>query len=147
VRGSAAGLVCARLGASAPATPDLGRACALAAATLPRGAALLVVADTHAAIGEADLRALGSRCDATFVAAADPWRGGLPLRGFARVRDAETGEQRRLFFDANASARYAAAVAEAESALRRRFERAGWRFGLLADDAEAALLGAFGLAA
>lgn len=144
-RGAAAGLACATLGPTAAPAADFDAALALAAATLPRGAALLAVGDMHARVSAETLAALGGRCDCTFLLAADPWRNELPLRGFVRLRDVESDAVRRLYFDRGAARRYGDAVARQEDELRGRFARAAWRFGLLVSDPQAALLEAFGL--
>jgi uncharacterized protein (DUF58 family) len=145
VRGPAAGLACAQAGCGAAPADDFAAALKLAARTLPRGAALFACSDSHVEIPHEILLACNARLDCTFALAADPWRDALPLRGFARVRDAETNRIERMYFDDAAAARYVAAVAEREAALREQFASAGWRFGILADEPERALLEAFDL--
>jgi uncharacterized protein (DUF58 family) len=128
---------------------DLVRGLTFAAHVVPRGASLLVLSDgfdlpAHGA-HELLLR-IGARCDATVLLARDPWHDGLPLRGFRRVRDAESGRSRVLYFDRRARAAYVRAVAEREGELSARFAAAGWRVGWLdAEDGRASLERAFGL--
>lgn len=126
----------------------LTRALEVAAAVLPRGSALLVVSDFWD-LPDADeqLIVLGLRFDCTALIARDPWYDGLPLRGFVRVRDAETGAAARIFLGKRERQRYAQAVREREAQLAERFAAANWRTGMLEEsDGGAALLRAFGVA-
>jgi uncharacterized protein (DUF58 family) len=114
---------------------------------LPRNASLLVITD---GFGLADDDALLAETafffDATVLFARDPWRTDLPLRGWRRVRDSETGAARILRFGRAARERFARAVAEREHALEGRFTRAGWRVGAFDErDGVAGLEAAFGL--
>lgn len=126
----------------------LEQALDVAAAVLPRGAALLVVSDFWDLIPDDDrLMLLGLRCDCTALIARDPWFDGLPLRGFVRVRDSETGRTARLFLGSRERKRYVKAVQEREAALLERFANANWRVGMLDErDGGSALLRAFGAA-
>lgn len=126
----------------------LSRAFDVAAAVLPRGTALLVVSDFWD-LPEDDekLILLGLRCDCTALVARDPWYEGLPLGGFVRVRDAETGASTRLFLGRRERRRYAQAVRDREGALLERFANANWRAGILDErDGHSAVLRAFGVA-
>jgi uncharacterized protein (DUF58 family) len=129
------------------ATPfHFAAALAVAQRALPRGASLLVVADGFDLPGDERLARAGLRFDATVLLARDPWRDDLPLRGFARLRDAETGRVERVFVGARTRARYRAAAHEREAELHARFHAAGWRVGTLDEsDGRASLLRAFGL--
>jgi uncharacterized protein (DUF58 family) len=132
--------------ASAPFA--FGRALAVAQRALPRGASLLVVADGFDLPDDDDLVRAALRFDATVLLARDPWRDDLPLRGFARLRDAETGRAARVFVGARTRARYRTAAHAREAALHARFRDAGWRAGTLEEaDGRASLLRAFGLPA
>ncbi len=149
MRGRASARACAEV---APAARfDLRRELDIATRLLPRGAALLVISDCFdlddmEEIDRAEiLRACGLRTDATVLFVRDPWPEGLPLRGFVRMRDAESGRLERVFIGRGDRARYRAAVRAREDAYRERFERAGWRFNFLEDDGRAALWHAFGI--
>jgi hypothetical protein len=126
----------------------LTRALDVAAAVLPRGSALLVASDFWDLPRDDDqLIRLGLRFDCTALLARDPWYGGLPLRGFVHLRDAETGRTARVFLGKAQLRRYERAVRERESALLERFARANWRAGVFDErDGRAALLRAFALA-
>ncbi len=129
---------------------DLTRAMDVARAALPFGAALLVVSDFFDLAPESGqlLREMGRRFDCTALCAADPWGGALPLRGFVRLQDAETGETRTLFVGRNERRRYREAVSRRGAALLQTLRSAGWRaepFG--EDDAVQSLRRAFGLPA
>jgi uncharacterized protein (DUF58 family) len=146
LRGAPAATACTLARGHAPF--DLMRACAAARAGLPRGSALLVVTDAFGLPDDADRRLsdLGQRCDATVLLARDPWHRDLPLRGFTRVEDVETGERRTVLIDASARRRYVEAVRLREERLRARFEAAGWRVGTLCESGgRASLLDAFGV--
>ena len=132
--------------ASAPFA--FGPALTIALRALPRGASLLAVADGFDVPANDALVRAALRFDATVLLARDPWRDDLPLRGFARLRDAETGRVGRVFVGARARARYRAAAHAREAALHARFRDAGWRVGALDEaDGRASLLRAFGLPA
>ena len=123
-------------------------ALAIALRALPRGASLLAVTDGFDLPGDELLARVALRFDATILLARDPWRDDLPLRGFVRLRDAETGRVRLVFAGAGTRARYRAAALAREAALRARFQDAGWRVGSLDEhDGRTSLLTAFGLAA
>ena len=108
----------------------------LALAALPRGARLLLASDFYEFDAvEAYLRACVRRFEVTVLFVRDPWHAGLPLGGFVRLRDAESGRVVRAFVDRRARARFERAVAEREEALLERLRRTGARVGLL--DAEA----------
>ena len=128
---------------------DLQRTLSFAAHVVPRGASLLAVTDGFdlPATNVADLLLrVAARCDATVLLARDPWHAEFPLRGFRRVRDAESGRERVLFFGRKQRLRYARAVAEREEWLSAAFSAAGWRVGRLDEaDGRASLERAFGL--
>lgn len=127
---------------------DLRAAFSIAHAMLRPGAALLVVSDFFdlSADGDAALAALGRRFDCTALLARDPWFEELPLRGFARMRDAESGEIRSVYAGKRARDRYARAVRERETALFERLRAANWRAAPMPEgEGEAALLRAFAL--
>jgi uncharacterized protein (DUF58 family) len=128
-------------------TGSLPQALEVALRVLPRGTALLVISDFFDLPQDDDLLfALALRFDCTALAARDPWYGGLPLRGFVRVRDAESSEQALLYVGPRERRSYAAAVREREESLIARFERCGWRTGVFDErDGAHALLRAFGL--
>ena len=69
------------------------------------------------------------------------------MRGFVRMRDAETARTRRVFVGrARRGRAIARASAERDAAIRARFERARWRVGALDEaDGAASLERAFGL--
>jgi len=123
-------------------------AVAIALRAVPRGASLLVVADGYDLADDELLARAGLRFDATVLLARDPWRDDLPLRGFVRLRDAESGRVRQIFAGSRTRERYSAASRARESALQARFRAAGWRVGTLDErDGRASLLRAFGLPA
>jgi uncharacterized protein (DUF58 family) len=127
---------------------DLGRALDVAAAVLPRGAALLVASDFWDLPEDDDaIIMLGLRFDCTALLARDPWYDGLPLRGFVRVQDAESGAHARIFLGKRERERYVRAVHEREDRLLERLANANWRTGVFDEtDGSAALLRAFGVA-
>lgn len=127
---------------------DLLRAFDVAAAVLPRGAALLVAGDFWDLPPDDDaLVKLGLRFDCTALLASDPWSEHFPLGGFVRIRDAETGKSTRIFLGKRERERYAQAVRDREAALLERFARCNWRAGIFDEsDGGAALHRAFGLA-
>jgi uncharacterized protein (DUF58 family) len=129
---------------------DLRRSLELGLLALPAGSSFLLVTDGLALVdgdrGAELLAALGRRFDATVLLASDPWIGGLPLRGFVRVRDVGNGRTRRLFVGPRARERYRRASVVRDATLRERFRRARWRVGTLDEaDGAAALERAFGV--
>jgi uncharacterized protein (DUF58 family) len=130
---------------------DLLRTLTFAAHVLPRGASLLAVTDGFDLPPNAAkdlLLRVATRCDATILLARDPWHDGIPLRGFRRVRDAESGRSRLLYFGARERECYARAVAARDKQLTAQFVNAGWRVGELDEtDGRASLERAFGLPA
>jgi uncharacterized protein (DUF58 family) len=125
---------------------DMSSALGLARAALPRDAALLVVGDFYEPPDEALLRELAVHLDATALVARDPWYDGLPIRGFARFRDAESGASRFLFVGRSARQRYHDAVRRREERILDRLAQCGWRTGvLIEDDCLGSLYRAFGL--
>lgn len=142
------GAIAARLAVDAPEEDafDFRKALLIARSSLPPGSALLAAGDFFDVGDEDDalLAALGRRFDCTALIARDPWYDALPLRGFVRLRDAETGAVRRLFVGARERARYTEAVRSRESALQQRLARANWRTGILREGrGEESLLSAF----
>jgi uncharacterized protein (DUF58 family) len=128
---------------------DLLRTLTFAAHALPRGTSLLALTDGYdlPAAGASDLLLqVAARCDATILLARDPWHDGLPLRGLRRIRDAESGRSRLLYFGKRERARFVQAVAERTKQLTAQFVNAGWRVGELDEaDGRASLERAFGL--
>lgn len=123
----------------------------LALATLPRGTRMLVVSDFYDlddAI-RASLRACASRFVLATLVARDPWFENLPLGGFVRLRDAESGTAARVFIDRAARERYRAAVALRERTTCETLRRIGAHVALLdeRDGAEHALARAMGIGA
>jgi uncharacterized protein (DUF58 family) len=107
----------------------------LALAVLPRGTRLLAASDFYELDRlENSLRACARRFDVTALLVRDPWHGGLPVGGFVRLRDAESGRAVRVFVDRPARERFVRAVAEREDAVLERLRRIGLRAGSL--DAE-----------
>jgi uncharacterized protein (DUF58 family) len=127
---------------------DLAQAFDVAAAVLPRGAALLVVSDFwDLRTGDDRLVLLGLRFDCTALIARDPWFDDLPLRGFVHLRDAETGQAVQLFLGKRERERYVQAARKREALLLERFAQANWRASTFDEqDGRAALLRAFGAA-
>jgi uncharacterized protein (DUF58 family) len=146
---------CARIGAEALVLRGIpgrsgARACAagrdapgqpfeatlrLALATLPRGTRLLIASDFYELDAvEGFVRACARRFDVTALLVRDPWHAGLPLGGFVRLRDAESGRAVRVFVDRAARARFVRAVAVREAELLERLRRAGVRPGPLDAD-------------
>lgn len=125
---------------------DLRGALQLVRAALPRDAALLVISDFFGELDEELLREIAVHVDATALLAHDPWSDGLPLRGFVRVRDAESGAIRTMFLSAHARRRFRNAVRRREEDLLQRLSACGWRAGLLDErDGASSLYDAFGL--
>ena len=119
----------------------------LAASAIARDAMLLIVSDFYDLDEHAPLlRAVAARCDCTALVVRDPWYDGLPLGGFVRLRDAETGTVARLYVGRAQRAAYAAAVARREAEVTKVLWSMGMRCAVLAQDAEGALLEAFGAA-
>jgi hypothetical protein len=71
----------------------------------------------------------------------------MPLGGFVRLRDAETGALARAYVSRGARTRYVRAVAEREAAVTEALRRTGARVGAVDEDAgpERALSRAFAL--
>ena len=129
-----------------PAPFDLAAALRLASRAIPRDAALLVISDFYDEPDESLLREVSIRLDATALVARDPWRDGLPLRGFVRVRDAEGAGARTIFVGRAARRRFVDAVRRREERLLFKLGSSGWRTGLLSEgDGAASLLSAFGI--
>jgi uncharacterized protein (DUF58 family) len=127
---------------------DLDASLATARAALPRGTALLAIGDWFDLDARHDgaLIDLAGRFDCTALVARDPWYDGMPLRGLVRLRGAEGGSA-RVYVGKRERAAYAAAVRERERMVLDRFERAGWRTGLLHEhDGAQSLARAFGVA-
>jgi uncharacterized protein (DUF58 family) len=128
----------------------LRRSLELAVRVLPQGSSFLLITDgldltAEATFAELLLR-IGRRFDATVLLARDPWIDGLPLRGFVRLRDAETARTKRVFIGPRSRERYRRASAEREAAIQERFRAARWRLGTLDEaDGTASLERAFGL--
>lgn len=118
----------------------------IALRALPRGSSLLAVIDGFDLPPAQELAYAALRFDATVLLARDPWRDDLPLRGYVRLRDAETGRVHRAYVGARVRARYYAAARAREDALRTTFRDAGWRVGMLDEaDGRASLHRVFGL--
>lgn len=113
---------------------DLNAALRLARAALPRDSALLVVSDCYAPLDVELIHEIGTYVDATVLVAHDPWAEGIPIRGFVRMRDAETGQVRSLFLGRASDRRLRDAVARREKDLLSRFAACGWRTGLLHEE-------------
>jgi uncharacterized protein (DUF58 family) len=132
---------------SLPDVFDLEQTFLTARAALTRGTALLAIGDWYELGESLDrlLGELGARFDCTALIARDPWYDGLPLRGIVRLRGAEGGGA-RVYLGARERRAYTIAVHEREARVRSRFERAGWRTGLLHEaDGAASIEAAFGL--
>ena len=126
---------------------SLESACRVAAVALPRGAALVVISDFLDFPEDDDLPVLlGGRCDCTALIARDPWRDDLPLSGFVRVKDVESGASASLFIGRAERTRYVNAAREREVRLAERLGTANWRVEFFDEnDGGAALLRAFGV--
>jgi uncharacterized protein (DUF58 family) len=136
------------LAALAPTATDMRRDCRTAATVPPRGAALLIVSDfLWLTAADAELLAmLGARCDATALVARDPWRDDFPLRGYVRLRDAQSGRVGRVFVDTRNAARLVAASRARDAAIDAALLQARFRVGTLAEaDGKRALHAAFDL--
>lgn len=130
---------------------DVERTLTIARRALRKSAALLVISDFYWVREHhtfADLAiALGQRLDVTALIARDPWYDELPLRGYVRVRDAESGRSERLFVGKQERSRFRDAVAHRERELTAQLQEFGWRTGVLAEaDGRSSLYAAFGLA-
>lgn len=137
VRGRAGAFVCAAR--REPRGTALEESLRLALATLPRGARLLAVSDFFNLENErALLLACAARFDLTALFARDPWHEGFPLRGFVRLRDAESDRTSRTYVGKRARGRYLAAVAERERSVLEQLRAMGARAGTL-DEASGAL--------
>lgn len=124
----------ARIAAAAREAPEarLDRTLAVAHAALGRGTHLVVVSDfLDLARDETLLRACAARFDLTTLVARDPWIDGLPLHGFVRLRDAETGVATRLFVTRSGRERYRIASAAREAAMLATLHGLGARVGVL----------------
>ena len=118
-----------------PAGTTLEGALRLALATLARGARLLVVSDFYGIeVLTPLLRACVVRFDLTTLFARDPWHAGLPLGGFVRLQDAETGIVARVHIGRRARARFERAVAGRERDIVDSLRRTGARVGLLDEE-------------
>ncbi|GAC1522594.1 MAG: hypothetical protein NVS2B8_03970 [Vulcanimicrobiaceae bacterium] len=148
VRGRAAALACANVADTLGASYET--AVRLALATLPRGTRLLLASDFHDLAALAPLvRACTARFDVVALVARDPWHAGLPLRGFVRLRDAESGRVVSAYLDRGARERYVRAVAQRELRTCAALRRAGAHVATLdeSDGAEVAIARALGFAA
>jgi uncharacterized protein (DUF58 family) len=129
---------------------DLRRSLELAVRALPQGSSFLLITDGLDLSGRAEfdevLLRIGRRFDATVLLARDPWLDGLPLRGFVRIRDAESARTKRVFIGPRSRERYRRASAERDAAIESRFRSARWRIGTLDEgDGTASLERTFGL--
>jgi uncharacterized protein (DUF58 family) len=133
VRGRASAAICAR--EREVRGTRLEETLRLALATQTRGTRLLAIGDFLEPETLVPLvRAAAARFDLTVLVARDPWHAGLPLAGFVRLRDAESGRVVSTYVDAKGRARFLDAVAQRERAIVDLLHRAGARVGLL--DAE-----------
>jgi uncharacterized protein (DUF58 family) len=142
-RGRIAALVCAR------EREPRGLAYDATLATLPRGTRLLLASDFFEAAALAPLlRACANRFDCTALVLRDPWYGGLPLEGFVRLRDAESGAVARAFVGRRARKRYRAATIAREASVCAEIRRSGCRLGVLDESLapERVFAGTFGFA-
>jgi uncharacterized protein (DUF58 family) len=121
---------------------------AVALAALPRASHLLLVSDFFELDAlEPQLRACALRFELTALLVRDPWGDGLPLGGFVRLRDAESGAVRRCFVGRRERERYRAGAAARETHIVERLLQFGARAGALSQDgAQRALFEAFGIA-
>jgi hypothetical protein len=86
------------------------------------------------------VRLCAARFDTIALLAADPWNGILPLGGFVRLRDAESGRVARVFVGRSERARYAEAVARRERTVLDMLQACGIRAGRLGDGSAAEAL-------
>lgn len=130
VRGRAAARACTDY--TDPVAGTFAPALRLALATLARGTRLLVVSD-FLDIGDmlATLRACASRFVLATLVVRDPWFADLPLGGFVRLRDAESGAMARAYVDRAARERYRVAVAAREAQTCATLHRIGARVATL----------------
>ncbi len=134
LRAGALALQCA--GAREPRGTPFEETLALAGAIVPRGAALLLVSDFFELDTYLDrIAACAARADTFALVARDPWAGGLPLGGFVRLRDAESGATARVFVGPSERERFARGVREREARVRERLEAAGVTVGPLVEEA------------
>jgi hypothetical protein len=128
-------------------TFDLDLELRTAVHVLPRGSALLVISDFFDLASEdAALARVGARLDATALIARDPWMTDMPLAGFVRLRDAESGRVRRVFVGKRQRERYRIASVERDAAIRERLRAHGWRIGTLDEgDGRGSLYHTFGV--
>jgi uncharacterized protein (DUF58 family) len=119
----------------------------VAAAALRPGSALLAVSDFFDLPDDDELLILlGRRFDCTALIASDPWRDDLPLSGFVRVEDSESGIRAQVFIGTQERERYKRAAREREERVTQRLGAANWRTGSFDEgDGAAALLRAFAL--
>jgi len=83
----------------------------------------------------------------TALLVSDPWKSGLPLGGFVRLRDAESGETGRYFIGTRERDRYLDAVETRERRVLGRLMRLGIRTAALDEGGpEIAFFEAFGIA-
>jgi uncharacterized protein (DUF58 family) len=125
-----------------------GEALEIALAALPRSANLLLISDFFEIDAfDSLLRACSARFDVTALLVSDPWKSGLPLGGFVRLRDAESGETGRYFIGTRERDRYLDAVETRERRVLGRLMRLGIRTAALDEGGpEIAFFEAFGIA-
>jgi uncharacterized protein (DUF58 family) len=146
-RGRAAAHHCAQL-RDPPGAP-FEWALRFALAALSRDAQLLLVSDFYELDGlHVVLRACAARFETTALIASDPWRDRLPLSGFVRLRDAESGRVARIYVGRRERERFARAVAEREQRVLETLLGCGVRAAPLDErkGVAPALFEAFGLA-
>ncbi len=129
MRGRAAAAACA--GVREPLGASFTDTLQLAYVALPRGAKLLMVSDFYEGAVVEAVQACAAKFDVTALVVRDPWHADLPLGGFVRFRDAETGRLARVYVDRGARARYRSAVERRESRLLQALRDAGARSALL----------------
>ncbi|MHB8152775.1 MAG: DUF58 domain-containing protein [Vulcanimicrobiaceae bacterium] len=153
LRGRAAATAAFAFHANASEQFDLWNHLRIARAILPAGSALLLITDGYdfteeetVPDGDAMLADLGRRYDMTCLVARDPWYEGLPLRGFVRFKDAQSGRLLDAYIGARQRRAYVEAVARREARLIERLEQARWRAAPLLEGAgPASLYAAFGV--
>ena len=119
----------------------------LAASAIARDAMLLIVSDFYDLDEHAPLlRAVAARCDCTALVVRDPWYHGLPLRGFVRLRDAESNATARVYVGRRERSAFSAAVARREATTLAALGAMGMRAAILERDPVRALSEAFGVA-
>ncbi|MBV8355749.1 MAG: DUF58 domain-containing protein, partial [Candidatus Eremiobacteraeota bacterium] len=94
---------------------DLAAALGLARWEIPRDSVLLAISDFYSPLEEESLRELAVHADCTALIARDPFAqrpDGFPLRGFVRVRDAESSRTRLVFLGRASTRRIAVAARE-----------------------------------